>query len=102
MSNLAPVLSSLSLKRGLRQKKSTIFALINDITVCPACTGGAKVNFTAEDTLQASLQDFFFFYIKHLHSNIKPRVTRHTYINSYAREKTMTYKKGKKRAVTYM
>ena len=45
---------------------------------------------------------FFFFYIKHLHSNIKPTVTRHTYINSYAWEKRITYKKSKKRAVTYM
>ena len=46
--------------------------------------------------------DIFFFSIKHLHSNIKPTVTRHTYIYSYAWEKAITYKKGKKRAVTCM
>ena len=43
-----------------------------------------------------------FFYIKHLHSNIKPTI-RQTYINiDIPGEKTITDKKYKKRAVRYM
>ena len=39
----------------------------------------------------------FFFYIKHLHSNIKPTVTRHTCIYLYIWEEIIIYKRSKKK-----
>ena len=48
-----------------------------------------------------------FFYIKHIHSNIKPTVTRHTYICSYIwklinNTKDKIKPKKKKKAAIYM
>ena len=79
-------------------------------------------------TLKLKADCIFFFCIKHLHSNIKPTVARHIlntfltftnkkalkvsfyvyiyiYIHIYTDmpgKKTIIYKEGRKRAVTYM
>ena len=57
---------------------------------------------TSQPDEQTIVMHIFFFYINHLHSNVKPIVTRYIYTYSYAWEKTITYRKGKERAVTYM
>ena len=46
-----------------------------------------------------SFRVFVFLYIKHLHSKIKPKVTRHINIDMPGKKIT-TDKKGKTRAVT--
>ena len=43
------------------------------------------------------IKQFFFFYVKHLHSNIKPTVSRHTYIYIHISGKKKLYTKGKKK-----